>query len=325
MRENVKHDAPLKSEKIIKSSRRKFISNFCFITVGVSLSGTGCMNKLIHGKGLNNDSETWWIGTDPHVAYRAMRIREGYNNNLENCIKDVNQLKIADKAIILGDLGGADLLKGSDKIQTGEKASRFFDAMDKLYVKDWYYITGNHEFNDDGGIVVPPKYWSQNVFGIRFIFISDEIKSYGGEMKKEQEEWFFTELNKYAKQPIFIFSHQGPDRHGSWNFWDKLEKQIKNFNIQAWFHGHEHIWSIDYNTKYGFKRIGIAPIYEYTGKDQFPPGEDAHCNGCFLTLKKKGDVTHVTVKFRNHSKRQWITADNCEEIIFNIDTDLRRL
>ncbi len=318
MRDSKRWDAPFKSESIIKPSRRKFISDFCFITGGVSLSGPGCINKLIHGRELNNDSDTWWIGTDPHVAYRAMRIREGYNNNLENCIKDVNQLKIADKAIILGDLGGADLLKGSDKIQTGEKTSRFFDAMNNLNVKEWYYITGNHEFNDEGGIVIPSQYWSQNVLGIRFIFISDEIKSYGGEMKKVQEEWFFTELNKHAKQPIFIFSHQGPDRHGSWNFWDTLEKQIMNFNIQAWFHGHEHVWSIDNDTKYGFRRIGIAPIYEYTGKEKFPTGDEAHNNGCFIVLKKIGKEINVTIRFRNHIKREWIVADGFKEINFAV-------
>lgn len=150
-----------------KSPRRKLISDFCFITGGLALSGACCIYKSVDGKELNNSIETWWIGADPHTAYRAMRIRKGYNNNLENCITDVNQLGIAENAIILGDLDGADLLKSSEKIQKDRKASRFFDAMNNINVEKWYYITGNHEFNDEGDIVLPPEYWSQNVLGIR--------------------------------------------------------------------------------------------------------------------------------------------------------------
>ncbi len=300
-------------------SRRKFLSSIAAISGSISLFGISNLKTIPNNKKSEKSIQIWWIGTDAHVAYRKMRIRNGYDHNLETCIDDVNKLRIADFAIILGDLGGADLQGGMDIIQTGNNVSRFIPAMKKLDVKEWHYITGNHEFNDAGEIVIPAKYWSQTIFGIKFIFISDEKPDYGGFMNKQQEEWFFSELNRSPKQPVFIFSHQPPDSHGSWNFWDKLEKKIKDYNIQAWIHGHTHNWSIDEETIYGFRRIGISSIYEYTGKEEFPSGDEAHNNGCFLILCKYGQSISITFRFRNHGKRQWISVNGKKEVAFTID------
>lgn len=261
----------------------------------------------------HNGREVWWLGADPHVAYLG---REGgaYDRHLERCAEDVNMLGMADYAAVLGDLGGADLLEGADRIQSDEDASRFHEAMEKFEVNEWHYVTGNHEFVDDE-LVIPAKYWAQDVLGVRFIFMSDEKPGYAAGMSDEQAAWFFDELEAHADQPVFIFSHQPPDRSGPWDIWERLQDRLDEFSIKAWFHAHEHRWSVDEMTEYGFARVSLGAIYEYTEN----PAYCGHYNGAFLMLSRKHDRTNVRVWFRNHDEQRWITADGYGELAFSVE------
>lgn len=284
-------------------------------SAGIMAAGTSALGRAMMCSAGEPEAarQVWWLGADPHVAYRARRARTGYDAQLEQCAEDVNRLGIADYAVVLGDLGGEDLLPAADRIQTGENVSRFRDAMSGFKVADWHYVTGNHEFLDDR-IVIPPRYWAQDALGIRFLFISDERPGYAAGMGSEQEKWFFGELEQHSHRPVFVFSHQPPDRSGPWNIWGRLRKRLDEFSIRMWFHGHEHRWAIDEPTNYGFTRVGLAAVYEYTGHARFVDAGIGHHNGALLTLTRTGTRTGVSVRFRDHMKREWIAADGCQEV-----------
>ncbi len=289
--------------------------DFGAATAGMIAAGTSALGRAVNCLAEPSEAarQVWWLGADPHVAYRARRARRGYDAQLEQCAEDVNRLGMADYAAVLGDLGGKDLLCGADRIQTGENVSRFRDAMSSFKVAEWHYVTGNHEFIDDR-IVIRPRYWAQDALGIRLLFISDERPGYAAGMGSEQEAWFFKELEEHAHRPVFVFSHQPPDRSGPWNMWGRLRKRLGEFSIRMWFHGHEHHWAIDEPTDYGFTRVGLAAIYEYTGHARFVDAGIGHHNGALLTLTRSGTHTEVSVRFRDHKKREWIAADGCQEV-----------
>ena len=144
------------------------------------------------------EQTTWWVGADPHVGHPT----EDYvGQHLGESMEDVNQLGIADFAIILGDLV-------EDRHEFGGVFEEKMNALDV----EWTYVLGNHDFDeDDHEPVLEPRYEARTVHGIRFIQLSDERTGFEDRdlvMSAEQESWFWEELETHRDKPIFLFTHQ---------------------------------------------------------------------------------------------------------------------
>jgi calcineurin-like phosphoesterase family protein len=250
------------------------------------------------------ETEVWWIGSDPHV-----RGPEGLH--LRIAIQDVNELGIADRAAILGDI-----VHNSD-----EYADDFLQIMDNLKVEKWYYVLGNHDHDETSGEnVFPIFYGGVDALGIRFIFISDEVgwedgeQIFGGVMREDQYEWLWMELFNRKDQPVFIFSHQ---KYNQWNVWPELASSLEEgtFNLKAWFYGHLHRWTISENIvePYGFIEVGASSL-DWAG----------NYHGIFIFLKRRGDTTEVTIKFRDHLNREWISVETVDDgVVENISFSVK--
>jgi len=234
--------------------------------------------------------QVWWIASDPHLGHYP----DHPFDSLQVAIQDVNNLGIADHAAILGDL-----VHNSNKY-----VGTFFEMMDNLNVEKWYYVTGNHDFNQSTGTnFFPIFYEGIDVCGIRFIFISTEtgtVQQTGGVMNEEQFDWLQNELLTHSDQPVFIFSHQP---YSSWNVWSRLAPLIQSEkNVKVWFCGHVHEWIIDENVQpYNFIEVCDSSLNWAN-----------NYNGVFMFLQREGDTVDVTIKFRNHLNHEWISVQTVD-------------
>ncbi len=241
---------------------------------------------------------TWWVAGDPHVGHRS---EEFQGQHLAKAVADVNDLGIADQAIMLGDLV-------EDRAAFGDV---FVREMNKLKV-DWTYVLGNHDFDrTTGRPVLPPRYGAWTVNGIRFIALSDEVSGSSDRdlvMSAAQEEWFWEELatHRGTGTPIFLFTHQP---HPEFAKWPELRDVLDEYNLVAWFSAHKHRWDIREDSGAGFIQVNIHSI----------GGVREDYLSSFLHLERTGGTVKATVTFRNHEKREWIQVDGKDRMTFSVD------
>ncbi len=249
--------------------------------------------------GAKRDRLVFWLAADPHVGYSSSRAAE-----LSTAVADVNNLQMADYALVLGDM-----VHDHPRF-----VSPFQQTMSGLNVVEWDYILGNHDYyHSTRQRVMPVNYWAQTYMGIRFIFISDETAnalSRHGTMHPQQEAWFFRQLEEHSHMPVFVFSHQAPYGFNHWNITPRLKENINRYSIEAWFHGHEHRWHLERNSQYGFRKVGIAAI----------GGRNESYKSSFLILEDKGETTQVSVRFRNHRTGEWISTHGVSTLEMTVET-----
>jgi len=257
--------------------------------VGLAIFAAFTYSHFSSTGGEEEKQQVWWIASDPHLG----NYPEQPLISLQVAIQDVNDLGIADHAAILGDL----------VYNLGEYADDFLQLMDNLEVEKWYYVLGNHDFDQETREnVLPVFYDGIDVLGIRFVFISTEVGyqdgSYvlDGRMGEEKFNWLWMELYGHRDQPIFMFSHQPYDK---WNIWPDLASLIQGeVNVKVWFCGHMHEWIINENVQpYGFTEVCDSSL-DWAD----------HYHGVFLFLQREGDTVNITIKFRNHLNHEWISV-----------------
>ncbi len=252
--------------------------------------------QVLHAEGSDVERVTWWVAADTHIGHSS---EPSLGHHLATAVADVNNLGIADYAVILGDLVEDDYAYSIPFVQ----------LMNQLDI-NWTYVLGNHDFDTETHEpVLPVHFSSRTVLGIRFIFLSDELTGYRNRdlvMSREQEEWFWEELETHKDKPIFIFSHQP---HPEFQRWPQLKEKLDDFNIAAWVSAHKHNWNMNKQTEFGFAQINIHSI----------GGVRADYLSTFLDLERKGDTVMVTVRYRNHESEEWIEVDGKYEFSFVID------
>lgn len=249
---------------------------------------------------------TWWVAADPHVGHGS----EQYpGQHISRAVADVNQLGIADKAILLGDLV-------EDSSAMGEILREEMAKLDA----EWTYVLGNHDFDQvTGEPALPPRFEARTVQGIRFISLSDEVPGHRVEapghdvdrnlvMSTAQEEWFWNELatHRESRTPIFLFTHQPHPEFAAWN---RLRDELEDYHVVAWFSGHKHRWDIRPDSRAGFIQVNIHSI----------GGVREDYLSSFLELDRQGDTVEVTVRFRNHDTREWIRVDGQDRLTFRVE------
>jgi len=274
---------------------------------------------LSQGKAGESQRETqvWWIASDPHVGY----FRENALLALQVGIEDVNEyvektegVKV-DGAILLGDI------IHESKIYTGMTLR----AIDNLEVENWYYVLGNHDFDQNPGNTSENK-WTENllpqvdttldVMGMKWILISDHAgDTYNsppefndGTMPENVREWFLNQV-LYSDKPVFVFSHQPPVGWKVWN--ENLQTQVFGTELRAWFYGHIHEWG-------GYWFEDQVLVFSDCSLDW-----SQNYNGVFIFLDREGNDVDVTLKFRDHENHAWIKIpfqrENIENISFSVD------
>lgn len=236
------------------------------------------------------ETQVWWIASDPHLGFhRAYPL-----DSLKVAIEDVNDLGIADYAIQLGD----------EIHETMEYRENFFQLMNSLEVENWYYILGNHDFENPPleENLLPPVDTTLDILGMKWILISDHAGDPDGTMPENLQQWFVDQV-LFSDKPVFVFSHQPPSQ---WVVWNELQELVKGSKLQAWIYGHVHRWS--------------ASWYE----DQLLIFSDSsldwanNYNGVFMYLERKGDTVNVTLRFRDHKDQEWIETPLMGEYVENI-------
>ncbi len=251
-----------------------------------------------HAEQPSTERVTWWVAGDPHVGDRSEKIP---GQHLAKAVADVNEMDIADYAIMLGDLV-------HDSAAFGPI---FVREMDKL-TADWTYVLGNHDFDKKTAKpVLPPKYGARTVHGIRFIMLSDELWGATDRdlvMSDAQEKWFWKELAKHrgTQTPIFLFTHQP---HPEFAKWPQLREVLDEYNFVAWFSAHKHRWDIPEDSGHGFIQVNIHSI----------GGSRENYLSTFLDLDRKGDTVEATLRFRDHEKGEWIRVNGRSEMTFPVD------
>lgn len=223
-------------------------------------------------------------------------------NNLEVAIEDVNDLGIADYAILLGDVIH----------ETTEYRENFFQLMSRLEVENWYYVLGNHDFENPPWEenLLPPVDMALDVMGVKWILISDHAGDSGGfpteydggTMSENSKGWFENQI-LFSDKPVFVFSHQPPSQ---WKVWDKLEGFIKGSKLQAWFYGHVHNWSAGWFED----QVLVFSDCSLDWKNLY--------YGVFMYLERRNDTVNVTLRFRDHKDHEWIETPLMGEYVENI-------
>lgn len=264
----------------------------------LSLSLAVGMSALLHAEEAFEQKVIWWVAADPHVGHRS----ESYvGEHIEKAVADVNQLGIAEYAIILGDLVEDDY----------DFAVPFIRNMNQLDV-NWTYVLGNHDFvRATNEPVLPVQFSARTVAGIRFIFLSDELTGAQNRdlvMSPDQEQWFWQELETHKNKPVFLFTHQP---YPEFQIWPQLKARLDDYNIVAWFSAHKHRWDIRKDSGHGFAHINILSI----------GGVRENYLSTFLQLHRTGNTVEATVAFRNHLTQEWISVDGKEKFIFTVELD----
>jgi hypothetical protein len=274
---------------------------------------------ISHGKSQETpktqETEVWWIASDPHVGSNTTNrlgpLQAGIND-INDYVEKIEGVKV-DHAILLGDL-----IHETD-IYTG----MFLRAMDNLKVDNWYYILGNHDYNQNAGNKSENK-WTENllpevdttldVMGMKWILISDHAgDTYNspqefndGTMPENVQVWFLNQVLDSDK-PVFVFSHQPPV---GWKIWDNLKDQVKGTELRAWFYGHIHAWG-------GYWVENQVLVFSDCSLDWVP-----NYQSVFMFLNRKGSDVNVTLKFRDDENHAWIKVpfqgENIENISFSV-------
>ncbi len=287
---------------------------YAYVAV-LSLSMTCAMLSMSQCTNNSNEVEkpvvTWWLFGDSHVGHRF------YNDQLSRAIDDVNELAVSDFAICLGDCIDERGLQpdwhGDHPLVEWENFVRVMDDLNH----DRTYILGNHD--NDGreppvNPVAEPNYFTQMVNGVRIIAISDEHldEDYVTdlEMSQEQRDWFKGILKSDPDIPTIIMSHQDPAGLARENprstipfFHEWLEPRLDEFRIVLWVSAHAHNWYLAENAGgHSFTHLILDSIlYEE--------------QSAFMTIDNKGDSPVITLRFRDHGKKEWISVEGHDEYV----------
>ena len=238
----------------------------------------------------------WWVAGDTHVGHNS---EPALGQHLATAVADVNNLDIADYAVILGDL-----VEDSYEFSTP-----FIQEMNKLNI-GWTYVLGNHDFDSvTHEPVLPVHFSARTVSGIRFIFLSDELTGYHDRdliMREDQSKWFWEELEANRGKPVFIFSHQP---HPEFGEWPALKEKLGDYDIVAWVSAHKHSWNMEKYTDYGFTQVNIHSV----------GGVRDDYLSTFLKMERTGEMVTATVTYRNHETQEWIEVEGEKEFTFSIE------
>jgi hypothetical protein len=276
-----------------------------------------------HTSDLADFQETWWIIADTHIG--SQRRGEGDPlGNLKAAVADANELGLSQKAIVLGDLVHDD----------PEFVEPYENAMNGLN-HEWVDVLGNHDFDrrGTGKRVKERTFFSKDIAGVRVIALSDDGKWVDGEVVEgyqaetnlmaDQNDWFRSELDSDPRKPTILWSHQGlrrmyknPNDDGPC-FWDParrgwLRENWNDYNIIMWVHGHRHEWTLQEDYR-GWGFVDVSP-----GAMGSPIG-----GGVYMTFSRRDDVTTITLRFRDHNRREWISVDGHEEYVMTVATGTR--
>lgn len=241
------------------------------------------------------ETQVWWIASDPHLGFhRAYPL-----DSLKVAIEDVNDLDIADYAILLGDVIH----------ETMEYRENFFQLMSRLEVENWYYVLGNHDFENPPWEenLLPPVDMTLDVMGMKWILISDHAGDLEGTMPENLQQWFVDQI-LFSDKPVFVFSHQRPSQ---WEVWNELKLFIGGSKLQAWFHGHVHIWSAGWFED----QVLVFSDCSLDWKNLY--------YGVFMYLERRNDTVNVTLRFRDHKDHEWIETPLMGEYVENISFSVK--
>jgi predicted phosphodiesterase len=281
----------------------------------VALAGVSFLLFFARGPGESQvvrETQVWWIASDPHIGHPSMRVSD---NCLLVGIEDVNDyveniegVKV-DYAILLGDL-----IHESTASQFREK---LYQDMENLKVENWYYILGNHDFNNPhwNENVLPPVDMTLDVMGMKWILISDHMgdsgssppEALGGTMPENVREWFVNQVLS-SDRPVFVFSHQPPNQWKAWN--ENLQRIANGSELFGWFYGHIHAWSATWleDQVLAFSDCSLDWAKNF--------------KGVFMFLEREGNTVNVTLRFRDHQNHEWIEipfqGENVENISFSV-------
>lgn len=259
--------------------------------------GLGAAQPAAETVDLPEAEHVWWVAADSHVGHGS---EDHIGQHLDVSVADVNDLGIADYAIVLGDLVEDDY----------DYAAPFIRGMNQLDVP-WTYVLGNHDFcRENNEPVLPVHFSARTISGIRFVFLSDEVTGAIDRdliMSEEQEKWFWEELEDHKGKPVFLFTHQP---YPEVKAWPALKEKREEYNLAAWFSAHKHRWTIDPDYPHGFAHINIHSVGGVR--------EDYLSSFLFLTPSKDGEEVAVTVLFRDHRAKEWIEVDGRDRVEFNV-------
>ncbi len=238
--------------------------------------------------------ETWWVSADPHVGYPE------YDEYLRTSVQDVNGLE-SDYAIVLGDLFEDDR----------SFLPQFLEEIGCLN-HGWTYVLGNHDYDrksqrSSGAPILPVNYFSRQIGPVRIIALSDEMlenRSHVTELGRNQDRWFKDVLDDAPDMPTIIMTHHCPltGRRSVSAFEEWLADDIRRYNIVLWIVGHAHRWAIDEELEgFGFDRIKVASLCR-------KHGDGRPCEGALLTIEAGQDRARISMRFRNHLRREWISV-----------------
>ncbi len=285
-------------------TRRVIVNSLFCLTISLTGLLTGISALYARLEPLEEhftEETTWWVAADSHVGHRS---EPSLGEHLASSVADVNELGIADYAIMLGDLVEDNY----------DYATPFIREMNKLDV-GWTYVLGNHDFVRDANEPVLPVHFSaRTISGIRFLFLSDEVTGALDRdlvMSEQQEKWFWDELETHRDKPVFLFTHQP---HPEFQLWPELREKVEEYNIVAWFSGHKHAWDLRRDSELGFAMINIHSV----------GGVREDYLSSFLTLhRSKFEENEIlaVVRFRNHATQEWISVDGQEQFGFFVSLD----
>ncbi len=207
---------------------------------------------------------------------------------------------------------GSDPLHDSDfqSVVLGE--NRLNTAINVDIASDSSDVLGNHDYDrkserNSGAPILPVNYFSRQIGCARIIALSDEMLEYRShvtELGRNQDRWFKDVLDDAPDTPTIIMTHHCPltGRRSVSAFEEWLADDIGRYNIVLWIVGHAHRWAIDEDLEgLGFDRIKVASLCRKHG-DRRP------CEGALLTIEAGQDRARITMRFRNHLRREWISV-----------------
>ncbi len=275
-----------------KETRKASLKSILYLSIAASIGMIS--GSALHAEENDLQETIWWVAADPHVGTGGESSPGEY---LALAVADMNELGIADYAVMLGDLVSDDYAY----------TVPFIREMNQLNV-GWTYVLGNHDFKRDvNEPVLPVQFSARTVKGIRFVFLSDEVTGAQNRdlvMSEEQESWFWEELDTHKDKPVFLFTHQP---HPEVQVWPKLKERLDDYNIVAWFSGHKHRWDIREDSGHGFAMININCI------------QRRNSESTFLRLQRKAGSVEATVIFRDHENQEWIKVDGQEQFTFSVN------
>ena len=261
---------------------------------------------------MERETEVWWIASDPHVGHTFFESDTALKVGIEDVneyVEKIEGVKV-DHAILLGDL----------LHESSQYRELFYRDMENLNVENWYYVLGNHDFDNPpyAENLLPPVDMTLDVMGMKWIFISchtGDTGSYppsetmGGPLRMPENvrEWFVNQVLT-SDRPVFVFSHQAPT---DWKAWNENLKRIANGSeLMGWFYGHIHAWSAAWleDQVLAFSDCSIDWAQNY--------------KGVFMYLEREGGTVNVTLRFRDHLNHTWIEipfqGQNVENISFSV-------